>query len=119
MDEMRNADPRLPVVEVMWARCHEEGRDRLYIGEIALDVNQLLKKNRKPELTSRMVGSLVRSLGWDARKLGSRGYGLRLDAPTRRRIHQLARLHEVPSAGQPHPGCVECSQAQPIDLKDL
>ncbi len=108
---MRCADPRLPVIEVMWARCHEARRDRLYIGEIALDVNKLLKKNCKQELTSRFVGSVVRSLGWDARKLGSRGYGLRLDAPTRRRIHQLARLHEVPSAGQPYPGCVECSQA--------
>ena len=111
IDEMRRTDPRLPVVEVMWARCHEKGRDRLHIGEIALDVNQLLKKNRKQELTSRMVGSIVRSLGLDSRKLGSAGYGFRLDAPTRRHIHQLARLHEVPSVGQPYPGCAECSQS--------
>jgi hypothetical protein len=119
IDETRRADPRLPVIEVMWGRCHDPGRERLYIGEIAMDVNELLPLPGDRKLTYRMVGSVVRSLGLDARKLDRRGYGLRLDPSTRRRIHQLARLHDVPSVGQPFPGCAECSQAQPPGIKEL
>jgi hypothetical protein len=118
IDETRRADPRLPVIEVIWARCHEARRERLYIGEIAMDVNQLLPLHGN-RLTCRMVGSVVRSLGLDARKLDRRGYGLRLDPSTRRRIHDLARLHDVPSAGLPFPGCAECSPVQTPGVKGL
>ena len=109
IDETRRADPRVLVLEVMWARCHEAGRDRLHVGEVTLDVNVVLGRLRKEPLTSRMVGSIVRSLGLATRKIDAKGFGFRLDTSRRQRIHQLARSHSVPSAGQPYPGCAECS----------
>jgi len=108
------ADPRVPLLEALRARCHEKGRDRLYVGEIALDVNaQVLANGGKCELSSRMIGSLLRSLGLATRKLDRRGRGLMLDEATRLRIHRLAREHDVPSTREAFPDCEECAQAQP------
>jgi hypothetical protein len=112
--ETGRTDLRMPLLEVVLARCHEKGRDRLYVAEMALDLNaQILANGGKDELSDRMVGSVLRSLGLATRKLDRHGRGLLLDASARRRIHQLACVHNAPSAGQPFPGCPECSQVQP------
>jgi hypothetical protein len=108
------ADPRVPLLEVLRARCHEAKRDRLYVREITLDLNaKIIAGGGQLELTDRMVGSLLRSLGLATRKLDRHGRGLALDAPTRLRVHRLAHEHNVPSAEQAFPGCAECAHSQP------
>jgi hypothetical protein len=109
--ESGRADPRAPLLEVLRARCHEPGRERLYVGEITLDLNaKIVANGGEVELTDRMVGSLLRSLGLTTRKLDRRGRGLALDGPSRVRIHRLA--HEYNAPGEQFPSCVECSQLQ-------
>jgi hypothetical protein len=112
LDETRRADLRTPLIEVMWAWCHEAGRDRLYVGEIALDLNEALSLSGNRKIKDRMVGELLKSLGLRTLKLDRQGRGIKLDPPTRKLIHQLARVHQVPSAETPFAGCPECSQGQ-------
>ena len=72
--EPGGADPRVPLLEVVRARCHEPGRERLYVGEITLDLNaKTTAGGGKVELAERMVGGLLRSLGLATRKLDRRG----------------------------------------------
>jgi hypothetical protein len=112
LDETRRADLRVPLIEVMWAWCHEAGRDRLYVKEILLDLNEALSLSGNRKIKDRMVGELLKSLGLRTLKLDRQGRGLELDAPTRKLIHQLAGMHNVPSAEIPFAGCSECSQVQ-------
>jgi hypothetical protein len=111
--EVRQTDPRVPLIEALWVRCHEHGRDKVYVAEIAADVNAVFATNGDVELSSRMVGGLIRSLGVGTCKIDRKGRGIKFDRQTRRLIHQLARVHDVPSAERPLAGCAECSQGQP------
>jgi hypothetical protein len=116
IDETRRADPRVALIELMWARCHEAGREQLHVGEIAFDLNKVLSLTGNRKLKERMVGGLLKSVGLRTLKLDRKGRGIKLDPPTRKLIHQLARVHEVPSAETSFAGCPECSQAQPAGV---
>jgi len=91
--EPRLADPRVPLIEVLWARCHELGREKLYVAEAAADLNEVSLARGGPKLSCRLVGSVLRSVGVRTFKLDWMGRGIRLDKPTRTLI---------PSA-RPHP----------------
>jgi hypothetical protein len=111
--EPGRADPRALLLGIMWARCHERGRDRLHVGEVALDLNAMVLANGgRDEISDRMVGNLLRSLGFETRKLDGLGRGLMLDADVRHRIHSLALEFNALSAAKPFAGCAECSQPQ-------
>ena len=105
-------DPLVAVVEVLLARCHERTRARLYVAEVAADVNAIFSLDGKPELSCRMVGSLLKSLGLRTAKLDRRGRGIKLDQSTRNFVHQLARAYAVASAEAPFAECPECSPLQ-------
>ena len=109
----RLTDLLVPLIEVLWCRCHETQRHTLYVAEIALEVNDVLSLTGDLKLKDRLVGSVLKSLGLHTVKLDRKGRGLRLDSTTRKLIHQLARAHSVPSAETPFPGCPECSPVQP------
>jgi hypothetical protein len=109
----RRTDPRVPLIEVLWSRCHESKRQKLHVAEIAVDLNAVLSLEGDLKLEDRLVGSFLKSLGLRTRKLDRKGRGLKMDPPTRKLIHQLARAHKVPSAETPFLGCPECSPAQP------
>jgi hypothetical protein len=113
--EARSADPRLPVIEALWARCHERDRERLHVAELAADVNAILSLSGGLRLSDRMVGSLLNALGFRTSKLDRHGRGIKLDSPTRRLIHQLAKLHGAPSAETLFHGCAECAQQQIVE----
>jgi hypothetical protein len=115
----RLSDPRVPLIEVLWARCHEDGRERLYVAEVAADVNAVLSLNGGFKLSDRMVGSLLKALGLRTFRLDRKGRGVGLDPPTRKLIHQLARVHNVPSAETPFAGCSECSRVQSTETQGL
>ena len=111
--EPGSIDPRVLLLGVLRTRCHEKGRDWLYVREITLDLNaQILANGGTFEISDRMAGSVVRSLGLATRKLDQRGRGVVLDGPTRQLIHRLAHEFNAPSAGEAFPGCAECAQAQ-------
>lgn len=53
------ADPRVPLLELVRARCHEAKRDRLYVGEITLDLNaKIIAIGGQLELNDRMVSPM-------------------------------------------------------------
>jgi len=111
-DDSRRDAPHVFLLEVGWARCHELGRETLYVGEITSDLNAALLRIGQLKLSERMVGSLLRSIGLRTHRLGRNGRGLTLDPPTRRRVHHFARVRNVRSAKQPFPGCAECAQLE-------
>jgi hypothetical protein len=112
-DDARLGDPRVVLLEVLLARCHEEGRSELYVAEIAADVNAaLFVGSGTLTLSPRLVGSLLNSVGLLTHRLGKNGRGLKLDLATRRAIHRLAGAYNVPSAQRPFQACAECAQAQ-------
>jgi len=113
--DARCADPRVPVIEALWARCHERDRERLHVAELATDVNAILSLSGRLLLSDRMVGSLLNALGFRTSKLDRHGRGIKLDSPIRRLIHQLAKLHGVPSAETLFHGCAECARQQIIE----
>jgi len=110
--QARLTDPRVPLIEVLWSRCHEDRVEKVYVAEIAADMNAVLSVYGGLELSARMTGSLLKSIGLRTFKLDRKGRGVKLDRPTRTLIHHLARVYEVPSAGAPFARCPECSPAQ-------
>ena len=118
--EARRRNPRLLVVELLWARCHEEGRTELYVAEITSDVNaSFLDMGTNSSLSERLVGSLLRAVGLKTRGLGGTGRGIRMDQETRLAIHRLAKIYRVPSAQRPFPGCLECAKCNQLMGNDL
>jgi hypothetical protein len=107
--EMRLSDPRVVLIEALWARCHEAGRTMLHVADIAADMNAIFSASGNLELSSRMAGALLHSIGLKTTKLDRRGRGVKLDGATRTLIHRLAQLHDVPSAKSLFPGCSACS----------
>ena len=99
----RCMDPVINIVlEALLALAHEQGRTKIYVGEIAACVNALLKARKESvQFEARSVGDLLRKVGVFTEGLGSAGRGITLMVATRRQIHQLARAHQVPAAPSP------------------
>jgi len=109
-------DPRVILTEVLLSRCHEPQREEVQVGEVAFDVNAVIfSRGGTLQLSDRLVGSLMKSLGLRTHRLGQNGRGLGLDPSTRRAIHRLAESYHVPAAGQPFPGCAECARNEPTE----
>ena len=114
--DRRQGDPRVVLLESLLLRCHEPGRDKLHVAEIAADVNAILDdQGAVSPLPPRLVGGLLKDVGLFTHRLGQNGRGLRLDLATRRMIHRLADTYSVPSANQPFPGCNECADRRVIE----
>ena len=112
-DEAPQGDPRVLLVEVLWARSHELDRTQLHVAEIAQDLKTaMLATGLTTTLSPRLVGGLLKSVGLRTHRLDRRGRGIRMDGNTRLLIHRLADLYNVPSAAQPFPGCHECAHPE-------
>jgi hypothetical protein len=109
-----SADPRVPLIEAIWARSHETGRERLYVAEIAADLNAILSLDGHLPLSCRMVGGLLKGLGIRTLRLDRQGRGIKLSASVRRQVHDLAATYDVPSRAELRPGCKECSPRQTL-----
>jgi hypothetical protein len=108
----RSADPRVPLIEVLWVRCHEAAREKLYVAEIAADLNAILSLDSHPVVSCRSAGSLLKALGLRTSRLDRQGRGINLSASVRRQVHDLAATYDVPSRAEPRPGCNECAHGQ-------
>ena len=107
--DARSADPRVPLIEALWSRCHETGREHLYVAEMAADLNAILLLGGHSAVSCRSVGALLKGLGIRTLRLDRQGRGIKLSAPVRRQIHDLAATFDVPSRAKPRPGCAECA----------
>jgi hypothetical protein len=111
-DETKLSDPRVVLLDVLLARCHEHGRRLLHVADVAIDLNALLVSRGEAELTDRMVGSLLKSLDLRTRQLDRAGRGIILEPRVRSRIHELAATYGLRSAMEGFPGCDECTQSK-------
>jgi hypothetical protein len=106
-------DPRMLLAEVLLALCHDPGRTELHVAEIAADMNAaIFSRGGVLKLSARWVGSLLKSIGLATHRIGRTGRGLTLDPATRRTIHRLAGLYNIPTDRCTFPGCAECKHAQ-------
>jgi len=114
-EETHQADPRVVLLEVLVARCHEHGLSEIKVAEIAADLNAALySKGAASTLSARLVGSLLKEIGLPTHRLGRSGRGLKLDLATRRAVHRLVEAYNVPE-NKPFPGCNECAANQVIE----
>jgi hypothetical protein len=70
--------------------CHQ-GKDRVFVKEIATEVNRLLKaRGETLQFSPEKVGHKLRKLGVLTRRLSHAGNGLTLDQAIRAYIHEVA-----------------------------
>jgi hypothetical protein len=117
------------VVEAMFSVCHEERTQSLYVSEIALIVNSILRKRGEIlEMTPKQIGNKLRAMGITTKRLDALGRGIQLLDPIRQYIHRLAWNYKIGfgviEADDPRLECGHCSQIHrglqsPGDLDDL
>lgn len=84
------------VVEALLVLAHEKDTTSIYTGDVTELVNGLLESRKETvRFKDRKVGPLLRSLGLVTDR-DSKGFGLPLFNDVRKRIHELARLLDVP-----------------------
>jgi len=97
------------VIEGVLFFCHDEGRHSVYVGEVAVAANTIMRgRGEKVELEARAIGEKLRYLGLPTCPRDSRGYKLVLTESVRRRTHELAHDFDVPSVGDGTVRCVHC-----------
>jgi hypothetical protein len=94
------------------ALCHQ-GKDHIYVKEIAAEVNRLLvARGETMQLSPEKVGHKLKKVGLFTRRLSQGGNGLTLDQATRIRVHEVARAYRgedcIPDTENLH--CQLCSQ---------
>ncbi len=109
----RWVDLRCIVIEALLSHCHTGQKDRVHVGEIAARTGTILKGRgetpaRDPELF-KLVGGILRELGFSPKR-ESKGYAMRLTDSVRRRIHQLARDHDVAAVQEGVALCPHCAE---------
>jgi hypothetical protein len=73
--------------------CHQ-GKDQVFVKEIAVEVNRLLKAlGETLQCSPEKVGHQLRKVGLPTRRLSQAGNGLFLDQSTRIRIHEVAAAY--------------------------
>jgi hypothetical protein len=97
------------VVESILARCHETGRQHLYVGEIAIDAMAFLySRGERHQVEAREVGERLRVLGLFTEPRDSKGFRLCLSPLVRRRVHELAHSLAGPMIGSGTISCPDC-----------
>lgn len=69
--------------------CHED-KDKILVGEIAAEVNRILRKRgERVQFSAEKVGHKLKRIGLLSRRLGSAGNGFLLDRATQVRLHEV------------------------------
>jgi hypothetical protein len=112
-------EPRVTVLEALLSLCHEAARESVHVGEVTTVANEILRQNGEMlEMTPRIVGSKLRSLGLTTSRLNSEGRGFLLTKENRKRIHKLAfdyRIELPHMTKEPCQECLEIERQQEID----
>jgi hypothetical protein len=108
--EARFVDLTFVTVEVLLALCHGRQQDEVAVKEIATAARIVLKgRGETIRLKPRKVGSILDSLSVP-RKRGSRGFRVLLTDAVRRRLHSLARDHQVEPVRERTADCALCKE---------
>jgi hypothetical protein len=97
------------LLEVILAGCHEAGRQYLYVGDIAKDVQALLEdRGERRQVEPREVGARLRGAGLVTEPRDSKGFRLRLSQLVRGQVHKLARSIAAPTIEARAVSCPDC-----------
>jgi hypothetical protein len=103
-------DLRCVVIEALLFDCHAGGKDLLYVGEITRNACTILKgRGESAPLKPRATGHILRSLGLSPKRI-AKGFAIRLTDGVRRRIHRLARDHDVAAVQEGVARCAHCAE---------
>jgi hypothetical protein len=104
------------VASASLALCHQ-GKDQVYVKEIAAEVNRLLvARGETMQFSPEKVGRKLKKVGLFTRRLSPAGNGLALDQATRIRLHEVARAWrgEDSIADTKNLHCPLCSQNESL-----
>jgi hypothetical protein len=98
------------VIEVLLSLCHGKPTDIVHVKEIALATEVALKcRGEAVQLKPRKIGTVLDDLGL-FRERDPRGYRIRLASEVQRKIHLLARDHQVESIRDGAARCAYCHE---------
>ena len=96
------------IIEAVLACCHENGKDRVQVKEIAALVNTILRSRGEfIEYSPEEAGHQLDTLGLQRTRTAA-GMVLTLTNSTRRLVHGLARAYDVISLVNGVPRCPDC-----------
>ncbi len=108
--EDRFFDPKCVVIEVALFFCHRPDTAHFLVGELAENVNALLKgRHEESELSAKRVGSVLRQLGIRGKRVAE-GFKILLTDTIRKRIHELAYAYRVLSIADGVQRCPLCRE---------
>lgn len=101
-----------PIVsEALFSLCHQDKRQSIRVGDLTAAVNSILEEHGELfSMTSRMVGSKLRLLGFTTLRLDQRGRGLPLKHEVRKRIHSAAWNYRVEFPRAHETQCYYCQE---------
>jgi len=113
----RSREVQCVIVEILWSLTHLRKRREVMVGQLAQDVNALLRSRGEPVTYS------AEEIGWKLRGLNIRrhtnsaGRQVLLGRETSQSIHRLARAYRLPCAQRVEVGCPDCNQEKPVHSK--
>jgi hypothetical protein len=108
--------PRAVTLDALMVLCHQ-GHSAVHVGKIAETANAILEERGDGySLNAREVGSHLSyfSLRADPSDRDAKGYRVPLSSAVRRRIHELARLHDAPFLKGDITPCAFCLATSPV-----
>jgi hypothetical protein len=101
------------VVEALLVVCHER-RKSAHVRELTKIVNAILTRSKEhARVNDRLVGAILKHLGFRTQRLDAAGRGLYLLRDNCGRIHELARSLGSATTLNPLPGCEFCNGNEP------
>jgi hypothetical protein len=100
----RAVEPEWLAVEALFDLCHERHAGPpqdlhgtiVFVGGVTKCINEKLETwGADTTYTARAIGAVLRSIGVQTKKFGSFGYGVRLSAAFRRKVHTLAKQYGI------------------------
>lgn len=110
--EHRFVDVKCLVVEAALFFCHRAGVENFFIAELTQYVNALLVgRHEEAGLSARKIGSVLREVGLQAKRV-TEGYKIILTDAVRERIHGLAHAYQVPPIADGVQRCRFCRKQE-------
>jgi uncharacterized protein YoaH (UPF0181 family) len=103
-------NPQVTLLEGLLSLCHEDKRQSVHVRDVTVASNRILEERGELlDMTSRAVGSKLRSLGLATSRLDAAGRGFLLTREIRQRIHRLALDNRIEFPHDEKWSCEECT----------
>jgi hypothetical protein len=99
-------------VDAALSLCHQ-GKDQILVGEIAAEVNRVLKaRGERLQFSPEKIGHGLKKAGLLSRRMGAAGNGFRLDRSTQVLLHQISAVYSCGGLAEPSENlhCQFCKQ---------